>query len=568
MKPRLISIALLPAIVALGGAHGALAAEEQATVVAVVNGEPVLAENLERQLGRLHSSAQESQRSGFDLDRLMFRVVNDVLIGQEARALGMHEESSIRDQVDDRRRQLALGRIQQVEIGSKAEPTDEAVEATFEELYRSVTFRVVTVDDREEADELLRELRAGADIEALAAERSVDPYRRRGGLVNSIAQVDLGRDVAQLVFSLEPGAAGGPVQTDLGWSVVRAESFLAADPVRFASAESTVRSLLRQRKATELSNALARKLRERHPVAIDEDVVEAMVPERQSDGRLLPTIPPPDTIVATIGKEGRLSAEEYRQALLARWSGVRSEEAAVAAAPIILDRLIERELLLAEALARGYADDPSVTRAAHDYETQLIIPRYLEEVIGADVEVTEEEKRAYYEEHENEFRIPPRIRLSQITVGSREEAERIAELLREGTDVAWLAARSSTDRFKEIAGDRGWYTPKPGQEDFNAALLEAEVGEVLEPFGELDNWVVLLVTDREEQGVYPFEQVSGNVRSMVFSRNFTAALDDLIKKLRERSEIEIREDVLASLDIGAHREESADDGKQKSGHGH
>ena len=101
----------------LGGL--ALAAEPEPQVVAIVNGQTVLLESLERQLGRMHASAEETQRSGFDLDRLMFRVVNDVLLSQEARALGMHEETSVIEQVEERRHELALKRIQQVEIADR-----------------------------------------------------------------------------------------------------------------------------------------------------------------------------------------------------------------------------------------------------------------------------------------------------------------------------------------------------------------------------------------------------------------------------------------------------------------
>ena len=46
--------------------------------------------------------------------------------------------------------------------------------------------------------------------------------------------------------------------------------------------------------------------------------------------------------------------------------------------------MIEQKLLLVEALARGYADRPEVMREVFARETELLVSRYLEEVVSAD----------------------------------------------------------------------------------------------------------------------------------------------------------------------------------------
>ncbi len=545
-----------PSVAAPGAGAAVDPAAEEAGVVALVNGEAIRAEDLERQLAGLHAGAAGGERGAFDLDRLLFRVVNDTLIGQEARALGMDEEPSVADRVTRRREELAIRRLEREEIDQHSVPEPEEVRRLFEEQYRRATFRVVTAYERDGAEELREALDAGADMAALAAERSVDPYRLRGGLVEDLARIDLQREVAETVFALDPGELAGPLATDLGWSVFRVESFAAADPERFPKLERTVASLVRQRKAAARREALAAELRQRHPVTTDEAVVAALAPERLPDGRLVPPSPEPSAVVARLGESAVITAERYAQALLARWKGVRNVEAARAAAPIILDRLIESELLRLEALARGYGALPEVERALHAYETQLLVPRFLEEVVGAGIEISEEEKRAHYETHRESFRRPPRVRIGQITVASREEAERLAGLLRGGTDFAWLARQQSLDAYKDQGGDRGWMVPQMGADDINRDLLEAAVGEVLDPVAAAgEGWLVLRITDRQEQGIYSYQEVSGNVREAVFGGKFERRLDEFMTKLRERSEIEIREEALAALAITGRREE-------------
>ncbi len=517
-------------------------------VVAVVNGEPILLTDLERYLGRLHGSVEAAERSGFDIDRLMFKIVNDTLLGQEARAVGMDREPPVAEKVETYRHQQAVRHLERREIAAGSMASDEEVAAAFTELYRSATFRVLTADDQESAAGLLRELQQGADVETLAAQRSVDPYAPRGGLVQNVARIDLQPEIAELVFSLELGESGGPVRTDLGWAVIRVESRQGADPDRLPAVRGKLRALVSQRKATALKASLSATLANRYPVQIDETVVAGIVPKRLPDGRLSPQVEDREAIVARIGDgDATISAAEYADALFERWKGVKNEMAARAAAPIVLQKLVGERLLLVEALARGYAELPELQRAARAYETQLLIPRFLEEVVAADITISEEEKRDYYETHKESFRRPPRVRVAQLTLASEQEAERVANLLRQGTDLAWLAERYSSDGFAQSGGDRGWVEPQPGLDTRSDELLQADVGTVLGPYAKGDRFLVLKVTAREEQGIYPFEKVSGNVREAVYSEKVEQSLDSFMTRLRDRSTIEIRHETLSRL---------------------
>ncbi len=543
-------------------------AQPSSPTVATVNGEALSLRDVERYLGRLHDSIGAGERTGFDLDRLMFRMVNDALLGQEARALGLDREGSIPGQVDSYRNRLAVAALEREEIAERGLPTETEVRQAFERQYRELTLQVATAYQRPGSEELLARLQAGEDFVAVARESSVDPYAGRGGHVDGVAAIDLQREIAELASSLAPGELGGPVRTDLGWSVIRLVEARPADLERFGAVERTLRQLIRQRKSSALRSALAATARKRHAVSVDQELAGSVKAERLPDARLRPKLANPDGVVASIAVEGsrrlEITAEDYRKALLARWSGVRNEEAALAAAPIILEKMIEQRLLLAEALSRGYGERSEVQTTVRAFESSLLAPRYLEEVVAPGIEVSREEMEAYYREHADEMHRPPRFHVGQITVASEEEAERIAGLLREGTDLAWLARRHSIDRFRDRGGDRGWI--EPGSSGFNERLWQAEPGDVMNPVGVRGNFVVLKVTARQEQGVYPFEEVSGNVRSAVASTKMREAVERLMDTLRSRSEIEIDRELLATLRLGGKMKEAKED--EPGGHGH
>ncbi len=529
------------------GSNAAAQEPVDGQVVATVNGEVMLVDDLERYLGSLHQAVSATQRENFDIGRLMFKAVNDMLLGQEARAIGMDKEEPVAGQIERYRNNLALGVLERVEVVDKAVPTGDEVRRFFADQYREITLRVITAHERPDADEILAEIQAGADMETLALERSMDPYQLRGGLVESVERIDLQPEIAELAVGLEPGELGGPVRTDLGWSVIRLEEIKEADPERFPKLERYLHAVLQQRKAIEARKALAARLRERYTVTIDDKVVVTFRPERLPDGRFTPGIEDSDAIVARVGDKQVVTAGEYSKALLVAWANVRNEEVAVEATPGVLSELIDKRLLLTEALARDYGERPEILRELRSRETELLVSRYLEEVVAAGVEVSREEMEAHFKAHEKEYRKPPRIHLGQITVATREEAERIAALLRQGTDLAWLAGRHSLDRFKDAGGDRGWLEPRPGGPNEN--LLASKVGDVLDPVGTPGNFIVIKVLAREEQGLYSFREVSGNVRNAVYGEKVREAIEKYMETLRSRSEIEINEEVLKSLQI-------------------
>ncbi len=537
--------------------------ESANTAIGRVNGQPIYVENVERRLDALHQGANAHQRGGFSLDQLAFQVVNDILLAQEARAIGMDKEEPIPAKLEKYRERLAVARLKQEEIWGPAEASDEEVRAAFEELYRRVTLRVATAYKKEDAEALLKELEGGADFATLAKKESVDPYRLRGGLVESLPRADLQQAIAAAAFRAKPGELIGPISTDIGWAVLRVEKFDKADPERFSKVESDLRDVVRFRRSEALEASLSVKLRKRFPVMVNQVAFEAVHPERLPDGRLVARSSDEKVPVARIGKRS-ISTQRLLEALTRRWMGVHNEVAAKAATPIILEGMIQNELLTSEALARGYGDTPRVNHRVSAYETELLAQRYLNEVVAPEVKITSEEIKAYYEQHKGQFLQTPRLHLGQVSVATKEEAEQVAELLRKGTDLAWLASQRSIDGYKERGGDRGWLTPEVGVDEFNRELMTAQPGQVLGPFGQKEQFTVYRVIAREERGPYPLKAISGNVRTAVFRAKLMKMIDQTIRKLREHSEIQIDAQALSKLKIGGRLEQS---GQTASPHG-
>jgi parvulin-like peptidyl-prolyl isomerase len=516
--------------------------------IAMVNGDPIVLEDLLAHLQDIHSMQAVAEREDFDFDQAMFRLVNDRLLAREARILEMDQEQPTKGRVERFLRKTMIAVLVREEIEVRSRATDEEVREFFEDRYQKVTLQMTTVETREEVDGLLAEIQDGVDMAEVARARSLDPYGAEGGWLRDFQKRDIVPEIGDLLPGMSPGELGGPVLTEWGWTVFRLDAVGPADAgLLTPELESYLHQVVGSRKAETLKRGLTAEFEGKYPIRLNQQVIDSIQPERMPDGRLTAREPDPDAEVARVGEDLRITAGQYGRALRTRFSVTRSEEAARAAAPFVLDKLVEQELLFAEARDRGYGERPEVVRAVRRYETGLLVQRFLQEVVAADIQVTQEEMEEYYESHKDSFRKPPRLRVGQITVKTLEEANEVIRMLRQGTDLAWLARQRSIDRLAPSGGDRGWMVPQPGQGGWPGKLANARKGDVLGPIPEPKQYRVWQVLAVQEQGRYSFREVSGNVREAVFSEKFRRALDDFITKLRARSEIEIFEEGLAPL---------------------
>ena len=553
---RLLALLLLGpgaslAIATEQAAPGAIAAPEAGRVIARVNGEPLFAEDVESVLAEIHRTSEPGERSSFDLDRLLFRLVNDTLLAQEGRTLGLHEAPEHLSRLAERRDEMARARLYREEVIDRLELDEEAVRAVFDDIFRTATLRILTRSERGEIESLRARALEATTPEAfaeLAKSESQDSYQARGGLIDGAPLGDLFLAVRAFAARAQPGELSAPLETPWGLSLVRLEKLEAADPEQYSTRRRLAYFELRRRQEEALRAALADRIRAGLAVEIDSEALAAVGCRRMHDGRLLPEFGDANRVLARVG-DRTVSTAALAAQLATSWSGMANVEMAMALVSPVLDDLVFDQLLVVDALRRGYGETPEVKRELHALETRQLATRFLKEVLSTDVEVDPEEMRAYYDIHREEFRRPPSLHVLQLTVGAEEEARRLAEQARAGTDFAWLARRHSTDRFRESGGDRGWMPAHRGLLLFVDELARAAAGDVLGPKGIDDEWVVIKVDVVKDEGIFDFHEVSGNVRGRLVDQQLGERVESAIRRLRERSEIWIDDEAVAAIRI-------------------
>lgn len=189
-----------------------------------------------------------------------------------------------------------------------------------------------------------------------------------------------------------------------------------------------------------------------------------------------------------------------------------------------------------EALKEQGLDQDQLVQIVHD---NLLEDKVKEEVTG-DIEATEEEVRAFYDENIADY---TRTRSSHILVDDPGLAGDLADQLQRAPKkkledlFARLARRHSQDKQSaKKGGDLDFTTAGQLAEPFENAAAELEVGEVSDPVRTQFGYHVILVTDRE---VTPFGNVRDSIAQQLGEGAAEEAWQDWITKAYEEADIRI-----------------------------
>jgi peptidyl-prolyl cis-trans isomerase C len=114
----------------------------------------------------------------------------------------------------------------------------------------TVTVRQILVGTLNEARDVKRRLwRAPREFETLAGSRSIGPEASAGGLMGTFERGQLPEKLEEAAFSLKPGQTSSPIQTSLGYHVLRLDSRQPARELSFEEASGWIRERLSREKA-------------------------------------------------------------------------------------------------------------------------------------------------------------------------------------------------------------------------------------------------------------------------------------------------------------------------------
>lgn len=184
---------------------------------------------------------------------------------------------------------------------------------------------------------------------------------------------------------------------------------------------------------------------------------------------------------------------------------------------------------------------------------RIISQEVIREEVGAHINVSPSEIKAYYDQHKQDFDQPEQVRLSEILIPTADpdNAAQVAEAkqkaddaeakLKSGTDFSTLAKSVSAGVTASSGGDMGEF--KRGQ--LGAKILEDQTfdlkaGQYTKPIRTKQGYVILEVTAHNPGGVAPLKDVEPQIENEIGMQKMSPALRQYLTKLRENAYIEIK----------------------------
>ena len=233
---------------------------EDDPVAAIIDGDVIFRSRIEREYKALGPAYQ--QRSFEQLyPSLVNRHIDRSLLlraGERQKLLDDPKiQARIEDAVDDVLRKAYLeGRLREL-------ITDEKIQARYQQYLEKnppsdqVRAREILVETEQEADELLEELRRGADFDVLARSRSKSPAREVGGDLGYFNRGELLKELDAVVFDMRVGATTSqPIKTQFGFHIMELMDRRTIMPQSLAEKRADIVNALSREATQQILNEL------------------------------------------------------------------------------------------------------------------------------------------------------------------------------------------------------------------------------------------------------------------------------------------------------------------------
>jgi len=134
----------------------------------------------------------------------------------------------------------------------EASITPEALQALYLEEMKNyerqeeIRARHILVETKKEADDILVQLKAGADFTDLANKKSLDADNK-GGELGYFTQNMMIPEFGKAVFAMKKGELSAPIKTPFGWHVVLVEDKRLAEPPAFEQVQEQLKQIYAER---------------------------------------------------------------------------------------------------------------------------------------------------------------------------------------------------------------------------------------------------------------------------------------------------------------------------------
>ena len=228
---------------------------------------------------------------------------------------------------------------------------------------------------------------------------------------------------------------------------------------------------------------------------------------------------------------------------------------------ILLDRAEKKGITVTDAELQEQIGDAqesgtSDPEAVNRLRSFLRVQKLLKKELGPEINVTFPEMRSYYDDNEEHFVVKDRVRVLEIRIWDRKEAEEIAERLvpndvRRFEEMARLHSQGSTAAW---GGHLGSFERGELPQEFEKVVFSLKAGGFSGIVRSHQGYHIFMAEEKIPRHAQKFYEVQAGIFEKLVSEKETAAMDAYLDELLQSASIQIYDEALNFEGIPRHAE--------------
>lgn len=237
------------AVPAFSAPAGAPAKEDKSkVVVAEINGHKITLADLEERLEQAPPAVRIQIRK--NKEQFLDGLVQSELLYQEAVRRKLEATPEVGKRIGLAKRRILVEEFVKREVQRAVQVSDSDLRAFFDEnrdrfrRKEQVTLSHIVLKTEKEAWDAVAEVRRGVPFAQVARTRSIfEATRDAGGVMGTAARGELDKKIEDAAFKLGIGQASDPIQTSIGWQVIRVSERITGADAKFEDVKEDVKQI-------------------------------------------------------------------------------------------------------------------------------------------------------------------------------------------------------------------------------------------------------------------------------------------------------------------------------------
>lgn len=276
-SPTATTFALISVLCIFLSISGCGKVEEKEVIFASIGDTKITVSDFNERVSNLPARYQElvrRRKSAYILE-----LINDTLLYQEALRNNLHKDREVQKVVEEARKKILIARLLKDRVDDTITISDEEIkifyDANADKYMTAEIMRVshILVPSREEAKNILAELKGGENFEDLARAKSVDPTAQQGGDIGYFPKGQLMSEFEDACGRLDIDEISNVVKTKLGYHVIKLTDRKKPKQRPIEQVSDNIRAQIYTTKRQEIFNELLDRLRKETVIEVNEEAL-------------------------------------------------------------------------------------------------------------------------------------------------------------------------------------------------------------------------------------------------------------------------------------------------------